>query len=987
MFNKRQILDFFIVTILASIVFLTMISKAEVGLWEPWETSTLLAAQQMAHSSIVESSFWAPTVEGVFIAQPCLQLWSLAALMHLYPDPGAFWVRLPSALIGIILVLLTFWAVRQASTRRAAYISAIVLMTLPMFVLSGKLIHGDIWLIFAVSVPNLLFMMACYAETRRMHRAMLSLSGVSLFLSFLSGGFFALAILALEGILTAILLWKHPRRKRIFKPLGTKYFLLPLYVSFVLSMAVFGNFATHYRYALEGRMPVTLDEINRALDEDRVIAIERRQRQIIGMMRVVEKRTASVSQKPFVLVESMENLNTDAGTIFSLNESDKRAFENYLMWRFQKKLPGKASVEVPPAEGSLKAAVYFFWYHSNHARYLPQIVLGKVSSDVISADPEAAVVHSDDELFAPAHVKSALRFAKNAFESQTVTLEPNVLVRILQDNVDGKWTEIQTGDGLRGYVRKDLLQKVEPEQTIQWTSWIDVLLYGLLPWGSFFPIMLICLFISAQKLSLGHVFCGEFNFTEAAQNENRSPLQIMLMSWLFVSVIALFVGMNHNQHDIFTGLIPCAILCGVGLTSTQFWNTIRESLEARLALILTAFICLVLALLALQDEPFRLVRYLLNDPRMHWDTECFGLFEQYFPQVMTYTVIFVIFCIIAFTGIAEMVQMHVISWRMKHKTETRDVRTPSSSSLAKVTRGEYEHMPYAPIITLLGLAVLSSGFIYFIYIPSVSENFTETALIESYFKNAVQSEPVYLVSGENAQLCNTYRDCEPGYVCQDARCQISTFASYSLDVAKPVTRHAMLNALSPESSTEPAFYIIPKDALYEMNQEYRQMYPTPARQNLHVIDAPSSRLYLIGNHIHTSSVNPLDKYIVSKLPEDATPMPIDLDEFITIEGFRLDRRLNQKQLYLTLYYRIKQPLNQQHGFEFAFELANRKLDFTKPVLGNRLDITRLLPGDIIADAMSFELSTIPEHGVFDIALASSQTSVSRAKHHLTTIDY
>jgi hypothetical protein len=68
-------------------------------------------------------------------------------------------------------------------------------------------------------------------------------------------------------------------------------------------------------------------------------------------------------------------------------------------------------------------------------------------------------------------------------------------------------------------------------------------------------------------------------------------------------------------------------------------------------------------------------------------------------------------------------------------------------------------------------------------------------------------------------------------------------------------------------------------------------------------------------------------------------------------------------------------------------LANRKLDFTKPVLGNKLDITRLLPGDIIADAMSFELSTIPDHGVFDIALASSQTSVSRAKHHLTTIDY
>ena len=308
----------------------------------------------------------------------------------------------------------------------------------------------------------------------------------------------------------------------------------------------------------------------------------------------------------------------------------------------------------------------------------------------------------------------------------------------------------------------------------------------------------------------------------------------------------------------------------------------------------------------------------------------------------------------------------------------------------RISRVEYEHIPYAPVITLISIATLSAGFIYFTYVPSIAEKFTETALIESYFSQAVQSEPIYLVSGENAQLCNTYRDCDPGYVCQNAKCQISTFASYSLNVAKPVTRQAMLNALSPESSSQPAFYIIPKDTLFEMNQAFRQMFPPQTRQNLHVVDAPSSRLYLIGNHTTTTSVNPFNQIFVSNLPTHATKTHIDLDDTLAIEGFKLDQRLNLQQnstLYLTVYYRIKQPIITPRSLEFSIELPNRKIDFVQPLLGKKYDITRLLPGDLVADSMAFELTMMPARGVFDISVASSQAKISQAKHHLTTIDY
>ena len=195
MLGKQRFFDFFILLCLSLLVFLIGISQTTASLWEPWETSTVLVAQNLLQSTIDESAFWVPQSDGVLVAQPYLELWLLTALLRVFPDPNAFILRLPGAFIGIILTLLTFFAVRQASTRRTAWTAAIILLTIPMFVLTGKFIHGDIWLIFAVAVPNLFYIMACYASTRRMQRLMLCMTSLSVFISFLTGGLFAIAIL------------------------------------------------------------------------------------------------------------------------------------------------------------------------------------------------------------------------------------------------------------------------------------------------------------------------------------------------------------------------------------------------------------------------------------------------------------------------------------------------------------------------------------------------------------------------------------------------------------------------------------------------------------------------------------------------------------------------------------------------------------------------------------------------------------------------
>ena len=392
MFSRRQILDIFLVIVIASVVFLLRISETDAGLWEPWETATILVARQISQSGMLESTFWVPQLDGELVAQPYLHLWSLSWLLHSTPDPSVFMLRLPSAIAGIFLTVLFFGAMRMATSSRTAWVSTLVLLTIPMFVFGGKLLHGDIWLILAISLPCLLYIMSIYATTRRMQRTMISISGLSLTISFLSGGLFALGVLAVIAAAFFILTKKHPQRTDIFWPLGTRYFLLPLYLSFVVSATVFGIYMTHARYALEHRDLISLPELNVALDEDRVSSLEQRGVQIIGMYR----STGFEKDKPFVLVESKENLNTNSEEIFNLNENEHRSFENYVSWRFGKlnNLNGLASV--PPMGDALSVTLKFFVMRTNSPFVKKPAQLARLQEAVtlqLAGDRDSAVNH------------------------------------------------------------------------------------------------------------------------------------------------------------------------------------------------------------------------------------------------------------------------------------------------------------------------------------------------------------------------------------------------------------------------------------------------------------------------------------------------------------------------------------------------------------------------------------------------------------------
>lgn len=986
MFSRREIFDYLLLLCLSAAAFLICSSQGAVGLWEPWETSTVLAAQHIGQTSIVEAPFWVPQVEGSFVAQPYLQLWMLAGLLHAFPDLGAVLLRLPGACAGILLVFLTFFTVRQASTRRAAWVTALILLTIPMFVLSGKFIHGDIWLVFGVSVPNLLFLSACYASTRRMHRTFLALTALSVVLSFLSGGLYALAILGLECPLLLFLVWRHPEKRDIFRPLSTRYFLVPLYIAFVLCGIVFGIHVTEARYVLENRVPMTLVEINDALVEDRVISIERRGKQVIGTLRVASGELGNKRSRNFILVESTRNLNTDASEIFQINESERHAFENYLMWRFQKKMPSRALEDVPPIDGAFETAFRFFWFHTNS----PETQSSEAMARIVSDTPVR--IQTRSKVPGASAFRSAMAFAEAALDA-SYTLAPGTLVYVSEADQSEPYVEIRTGDGLTGLVEASQLSAITPDNKFKWGAWFDMLLFGLFPWSCFFPIILVCALVASKRLCVaGNVFAGEYRFSSTETSADfRSPMQSVLLSWVLVSLVALLVGIGQSGHDFYAGVIPAAILMGVALSSSRFWHDVRQTLEGRALFVLTALICLGVAVYYFHAEPFRLVRYLMTDPLMHWDGSGSRVFGQYVVRIISFVAIFGVLVILSFSRAAEGIQNKVNEFRETYLKPSTETRSTSSASLMRVSREDVGPMPYAPVISLLFAGLLSAPFIYYTYIPAIADNFTETSLIDAYFRLADQSEPVYLLKGENAQLCQTYRDCEPGYVCQNRHCNISTFASYSLSVAKPVTRSDMIRALSPASaSQQPAFYIMPKDMLFGVNQAYRGMFPAGERKNLTVVDAASSRLYLIGNHKDVPSVNPLDKVLWNALPtENVSRRQITLDDRVQIEGFRIDRLVTGggNSLELTVFYRLSHELETPFSFAFALDVANRKLAYRKPLLDDPAAQSRLLAGDIIADRMHFDLPMMPAHGAIDIRVGISDPSMTRELYPLTTIDF
>jgi 4-amino-4-deoxy-L-arabinose transferase-like glycosyltransferase len=124
------------------------------GLWDPWETHYSEVARQMTKRGDFISLWWpgSPRDADVFWSKPVFSFWIMSIAMHIARiglpgnPPGEMallsrteWaVRVPFCLFGVLAMWAIYMVVARFVSRRAGFLSALVMATCPMFLLIAR---------------------------------------------------------------------------------------------------------------------------------------------------------------------------------------------------------------------------------------------------------------------------------------------------------------------------------------------------------------------------------------------------------------------------------------------------------------------------------------------------------------------------------------------------------------------------------------------------------------------------------------------------------------------------------------------------------------------------------------------------------------------------------------------------------------------------------------------------------------------------------
>ena len=170
-----------------------------VGFWDPWEPHYAEVARQM----LVRGDYVHPYWESAhFFSKPVLLMWMSAVAMLLVgihdhalpagsfagdPTPSgismyAEWaLRLPIAVMAIVACALVFVAVRRLLSRRAGYLAAAALATMPFYFLMARQAITDMPFVALMTSGAMCFAIALWDE--RAHRSAWAYGGYA-FLAF-----------------------------------------------------------------------------------------------------------------------------------------------------------------------------------------------------------------------------------------------------------------------------------------------------------------------------------------------------------------------------------------------------------------------------------------------------------------------------------------------------------------------------------------------------------------------------------------------------------------------------------------------------------------------------------------------------------------------------------------------------------------------------------------------------------------------------------
>jgi 4-amino-4-deoxy-L-arabinose transferase-like glycosyltransferase len=238
-----------LVAAFAALVFVPWLGSP--GFWDPWEPHY----GEVARAMIVRDDYVHPYWESAwFFSKPVLLMWMTALAMNVAGihdralPPGSFpgpptpsglstfteWaVRLPVALLAVVACALVFVAVKRLVSRRAGYLAAAALATMPFWFLMARQATTDMPFVALMTSGAMCFAIALWDE--RAHRSGWAYAGYA-FLAFatLAKGLlgFALAGAAFLGWFALTGEWRLLGRLRLVErvrglplPLGPALFL------------------------------------------------------------------------------------------------------------------------------------------------------------------------------------------------------------------------------------------------------------------------------------------------------------------------------------------------------------------------------------------------------------------------------------------------------------------------------------------------------------------------------------------------------------------------------------------------------------------------------------------------------------------------------------------------------------------------------------------------------------------------------------------
>jgi len=190
-------LDLLVIVAFAALVFVPWLGA--VGFWDPWEPHYAEVARQMLVRDDYVHPYWE---SAYFFSKPVLLMWMSALAMNVIgvhdhalpagafpgpPTPSGLsiyteWaVRLPVALLAILACALVFVAVRRIVSRRAAYLAACSLATMPFYFLMARQALTDMPFVSLMTSGAMCFAIALWDE--RAHRSAFAYAGYA-FLAF-----------------------------------------------------------------------------------------------------------------------------------------------------------------------------------------------------------------------------------------------------------------------------------------------------------------------------------------------------------------------------------------------------------------------------------------------------------------------------------------------------------------------------------------------------------------------------------------------------------------------------------------------------------------------------------------------------------------------------------------------------------------------------------------------------------------------------------